>query len=397
MIWHKTIGGLAVVVTAVFALLSAPTALMAAPGDHRLKAVASFKGGAHKTFKNGALTRGGDGELYGVLGTNRTCGAIYRVRPGEGITIVHDFADGAQGCGLVGTLLLASDGYLYGTTAHGGTHRRGVVFRFDPKGEFKVVTHFTPAMSVARPVGGLLEGQDGLLYGTSENGGMNGGTIFSVSKDGHVQVLYFLDERSGEYPNGQLLQLADGSLLGTTYAGGLYGRGVLFRNDLRGGHTILHDFTGNEDGAFPGSGLVAGVDGKLYGAVIAGGLKNAGALYRTDADGSNFQVIYHPEWATGAQPRGRLIRAQDGRMLGTMALAGGGSDNEGDGNGVVFSIDTNGHYRVLARLDLTTVGGWPDEELTDVGDGVVYGLTSSGGKHNAGTVFRFAYPLGRDR
>lgn len=365
----------------------------ASPAGDKFKVVDSFSGGAQGMHPEGALTLGPDGALYGTLGWDPdvgTCGTIYRVRPHEGVVVLHYFRDGLDGCAPMGKLLFASDGHFYGTTVHGGQDGRGVVFRFDANSDYAVVASFTESSGIAWAKGELLEGQDGLLYGTSQEGGRIGrGTIFSVSKDGQIVVLYSFTSLTGENPNGELLQLSDGSLVGTASYGGRNGVGVVFMNDRRGGHTILHDFAGGKDGAFPLAGLTHGPDGKLYGTAVAEGKDNNGVLYRLDADGSNYQVFYRPKTAAGVQPRARLVLGPDGSLLGTMAL-GGRRDLSGDG--VAFSITTSGDYKVLVRLDDGTSGGWPDMGLTDAKNGLFYGLTNLGGAYGLGTVFRFAYP-----
>ncbi len=73
------------------------------------------------------------------------------------------------------------------------------------------------------PLGGLVQGIDGNLYGTTELGGSsNAGTIFGVDTNGNLFNVYsFKGGTNGADPVGSLIQGADGALCGTTLVGGV--------------------------------------------------------------------------------------------------------------------------------------------------------------------------------
>jgi uncharacterized repeat protein (TIGR03803 family) len=86
---------------------------------------------------NYALTQTPDGTWYGV--TAMPPGIAFRTRfDGQGVTGLHRFDAAENGTGPSGPLLLASDGYLYGTTSYGGNEKGflgtgpGTVFRLAP-------------------------------------------------------------------------------------------------------------------------------------------------------------------------------------------------------------------------------------------------------------------------
>jgi uncharacterized repeat protein (TIGR03803 family) len=69
-----------------------------------------------------------------------------------------------------------------------------------------------------------------------------------------------------------------GNLYGTTFFGGAHecttnhlGCGVVFKLDTAGKETVLHNFTGGADGAFPYAGLMMDKAGNLYGTASQGG------------------------------------------------------------------------------------------------------------------------------
>jgi uncharacterized repeat protein (TIGR03803 family) len=85
------------------------------------------------------------------------------------------------------------------------------------------------------PIGALVQGPNGNLYGATTAGGTGGkGTIFEISTDGSVyKVLHDFGDgtvpNDGAIPNGGLILGQDGNLYGTTYEGGSAGLGTIFR------------------------------------------------------------------------------------------------------------------------------------------------------------------------
>ena len=69
-------------------------------------------------------------------------------------------------------------------------------------------------------LGGI--GYNGMLYSSSSHG-----TVFQVTPDGAFTNLVLFT--GGELPFGGLMQGADGNLYGTTRGGGAYGNGTIFR------------------------------------------------------------------------------------------------------------------------------------------------------------------------
>src|SRR5437867_1322049 len=58
-------------------------------------------------------------------------------------------------------------------------------------------------------------------------------------------------DKSGSHPRGTLIQGSDGVLYGTTEAGGAYGLGVVFRLNTDGtGYAVLRSFTGGTNDGY---------------------------------------------------------------------------------------------------------------------------------------------------
>ena len=159
----------------------------------------------------------------------------------------------------VAELVEIDDGSLYGTTARFNgsevprrqlTH--GTIFRVDPAtGAFTTRYRFS-GPDGSNPVAPLIQGTDGLIYGTTSAGGAYGfGTVFSLDSAGTLTTLHHFAGADGANPNAGVIQGLDGRLYGTTTNGGAFGYGTVFVMNVTGGLTTLHDFA-LSDGAQSG-------------------------------------------------------------------------------------------------------------------------------------------------
>lgn len=300
------------------------------------------------------LVQGLDGNFYGTAssgGNNQAvcntvdgCGTIFKITPGGVFTLLHQFCSNQCSSGLVeggqpaGRLLLASDGNFYGVTTQGGIASTGTVYRISPNGVFKTIYYFNGNINGATdgldPVGGLVEGKDGNLYGTTQFGGLDvdGGTLFKMTKNGVETILHdWVRNSNGDFPDGSqpegaLMQASDNSFYGTTYFssnGGLPVAGTLFRITANGVFNKLYDF--DLDNPFNGIGPKAGViqasDGKLYGTTNSGGTGDFGSIYQASLQGV-VSVLSYDCADNGATPLDVPLQAADGTFYVTAAVCG---------------------------------------------------------------------------
>ena len=105
--------------------------------------------------------------LFVLYGTGTT--AVYRLAPdGTGFTVIHNFVLKTF---ITGGLVQGRDGNLYGTTQASLVHIYGSVFQLSPDGSTFNTLHAFDLTNGSKPDDDLLLGSDGRLYGTTQEGG----------------------------------------------------------------------------------------------------------------------------------------------------------------------------------------------------------------------------------
>ena len=236
-------------------------------------------------------------------------GVVYELLKGKtGWTqkTLYAFTGGSDGGIPQAALLMDGAGNLYGTTYSGGANGNGVVFALKRKPhhawKYQVLWTFAGGNDGAAPSGSLIMDASGNLYGTSTGGGTGVvGTVFELSppandsKPWSESILYnFTGNSDGGEPMGNVLLGSDGNLYGTTAGYGQYNYGTVYRLTQSGGKwslSVLHAFQGGADGEVPRDGLIQDSNGVLYG-TTAGFDNSYGNVFALNTDGSNYNVIY---------------------------------------------------------------------------------------------------------
>jgi uncharacterized repeat protein (TIGR03803 family) len=350
-----------------------------------------------------SMIEGTNGALYGTTksGGAYNQGVVFRInRDGSDYTLVRSFT-GTNGDGgePYAGVIQANDGMLYGVTSEdyesfGVLFGKGTVFRIAPDGSgYQVLHKFTGGAGGANPLGGLLQANDGVLYGTTFYvGSHNSGTVFKMNLDGSgfsVLMSFGSVSADGAYPQATLIQGNDGALYGSTQSGGIGGSsGIVFKFDTTGSvYQILKKFSG-ADGASPWAPLLQGKDGALYGTTLIGGDAGAGTVFKLNTDGTGFKMLrsFTGVNGDGKYPQGALIQMDNGVLYGT--TSSGGIPLPG-GNGTVFQMNPDGTaYTVLRRFVQDSYDGLsPGCGLLKASNGTLYGTTVAGGKDQNGTIF----------
>src|ERR1017187_1409755 len=169
-------------------------------------------------------------------------------------------------------------------------------------------------------------------------------------------------------------------LYGMTLFGGTYGNGILFHlNESNNSFTIDTNFDNN---ANPLGGLMKASDGMLYGMTQTDGTYSSGTLFRLDPSNGHLTTLVNFDDVTqGSMPNGDLIQASNGLLYG-MTSSGGSN-----GSGTLFSYDIS--TNILTPLVNFDINAQPWGTLLQGSNGLLYGLTTFDGTNNAGTIFTF--------
>ena len=336
-----------------------------------------------------ALVQGADGNLYGTSqgGGLQGLGTVYQMTPGGSVTVLHAFT-GPDGANPTAPLIQARDGNFYGTTLGNNLSSvDGTVFRITPGGSFTTLHLFTRADGSA-PWAGLVEGRDGFLYGTTQNGGeWDRGALYRISTAGDFTLLHSLNGGlEGGGSRAELIQGFDGNFYGTAGGGGAGNIGTVFRMTPAGDVTVLHAFAGGaSDGSSPISALVQAIDGNFYGTTQAGGPGDFGLVFRLTPAGV-FTILHaFTGGADGWHPSAPLVASSDQKLYGTTQF--GPTAPALNGPGTVFSMTLSGTLTTLHQFAGDGDGQNPLSGMIHGSDGNFYGAVVSGGPA-FGVVYR---------
>jgi len=200
--------------------------------------------------------------------------------------VLWSFGGSGDGIFPYAGIALGNDGNLYGTTEQGGAHGYGSVYKLTLTGSESVLWSFSNSTTDGRyPESALIQTPDGNLYGSTTYGGAyNGGTIFKITPEGNESLVWqFGAAGDATHPTGPLVQGPDGAIYGTSVDGGLntYG-GTIFRFWPSVGavyESVLWSFGNAGDGSSPSGGVIFGTDYHLYGTTWWGGSFGNGTVF----------------------------------------------------------------------------------------------------------------------
>lgn len=328
------------------------------------------------------LTETSPGVFYGTtyLGPGRSSGGtIFSISAGT-LTTLHDFNVATEGQSPNGSLSQFSDGNLYGANTFGGSGAQGTLFRSGLSGTITVLRSFTGANG-SQPFS-LIPARDGNLYGVAE-GGSGQGIFLRVSTAGTVTALHNFSAAEGT-PTGPVIQASDGNFYGTTTQGGSGDN--LYRISKTGALTIIHTFP---MASLPADGLLQASNGQLYGITQIGSNPSGfGEIFRATLAGTVTTIHTFTNGLDGGTPQTSLMQASDGNIYGTTSQGGAA------GGGTIFQVTLADAFATMHSFILAD-GIDPETSspgLAQGSDGKLYGVTTSGGASNGGTVF--SYDLG---
>ncbi|HXW13566.1 MAG TPA: choice-of-anchor tandem repeat GloVer-containing protein [Terriglobia bacterium] len=328
-------------------------------------------------------------------------------------TVIHAFQSSNKydGSSPDAPVIADSKGALYGTTATGGKHGWGTVFKLTPPtvsgGAWteSILYSFTGGNDGGQPGPGPLLLKGGSLYGTTSDGGANqGGVVFELSpgKPWVETVLYAFATGSGGFtPSSGLTEGSDGTYYGTTFKGGAHSQGVVYRlSPPTGGgawtEAPIYAFQGGStDGSEPGNNLIL-AGGSLYGVTLGG----SGTAFKLTHSGSGpwTETILHTfNPAIEGPPNAAMVFDSGGALYGVTTANGASA-------GTVFQLIPPTGGGAWTKNTLYSFQGSPDNDgATPTGAifdaaGALVGSTQYGGTNSncgvvgCGTIFTLTPP-----
>lgn len=319
---------------------------------------------------------------------------------GNNQTVAYSFPIENQGANpSYMSLYKATNGLFYGVTPYGGFYNGGVLYAYNADTHTYIVLKDFDDLSGNTPVGGVIQAANGKLYGLTSSGGTDYSGVlyeYDYSNDVYTVLMNFDYGTSGSSPYGSLIEASNGKLYGTTVYGGANGYGVLFEYDLgTDTYTKKMDFDGTTTGNYPYGHLTEVSTGKLYGMTNSGGPNSStfngnGVLYAYDFTNDSFTIKKEFNYASGNRPMGSVTLASNGMVYGMTRSGGSAFDH---GTLFEFNPDTD-TYNVLVNFSESTTGSAPDGDVIESSNGNLYGLTSNGGANGYGVLFEYNISLG---
>jgi uncharacterized repeat protein (TIGR03803 family) len=323
--------------------------------------------------------------------------------------VIYTFAGGKDGEYLDTDLVTDSAGNIYGSTVLGGDFGGGTVFQLSPSGTgwtHTVLYSFTGGKDGGEPYKGVTLDPQGNVYGTAVTGGAGScdggcGVAFKLTNSGGTwtqSVIHtFTGGNDGSGPGSGLTFDQHGNLYGMTPTGGADSLGVIYqlKPQTNGAWklNVIHTFTGGVDGSTGSAGrMILDRAGNLYGVATFGGANGHGVAFeltRTQTGWTLLPLYAFMDQPDGASPYGGLIFDKAGNLYGTTYYAGVNDV------GTVYKLThANGAWSesVLYSFKGGTDGSSPISTLVSDAAGNLYGTTSDGGTGCAcGVIFKLAH------
>jgi uncharacterized repeat protein (TIGR03803 family) len=353
----------------------------------------SFSGGTGTSVSGELLWY--DEQLWGTTvtgGGSSTCGSVFRRTAAGAIETLHAFSCTANESGPRGRLVVGPDGALWGTTA-GYLSSGGTVFRLATGPVPSVSTVHSFSAFGDNPSGGLVA-WGGMLWGVVAGAGTssynNLGSVFQVEPEAPLQTVHSFRSGGGR----EVLSLTEdegGAWYGTTGRGGALGLGTVFRTAPDGSATTVHEFEDTLSGSQPHSYVTRATDGNLYGVRDVGGQFGRGTLFQLLPSGPRTDMHhFNGVWGDtdGRNPSVAPTEGRDGMLYGMTPTGGAASW------GTAYRIGKDGSgYQKLFDLNGVGTGSESSRRLLEASDNWFYGVAPLNGWNGYsagyGTVFRF--------
>lgn len=236
---------------------------------------------------------------------------------------------------------------------------------------------------------------DGSIWGATSSGGANkSGGLYKIDASGVARMVFSFPApktQSGDPRGGavDLIKGPDGDIYGTSYAGGLFDAGTVFKikRDDESVH-VVHSFqTGVNAWYSPQSSLVFDKDKNLYTTLIGNNQPSLGvaSLIKIDSEWNESGIHIFKETSDA----GGFIATPTIDAGGDIYGINTGNGVGGSNSGYLYKISKNKGFSVLHNFGKTEGDGLQPRQLFIKND-ILYGITMAGGVNGQGVIFRYS-------
>ena len=220
------------------------------------------------------------------------------------------------------------------------------------------------------------DGYSQKLYSSSPSG--SNVFVFDIT-DNSIKQLGLLNSVNIGQPIGNLVHIGNGEFIGiTVQSPNLYG--AIYKTDTSGSAVqLLYEFTNNNTAT---SSFVRADNGKLY-CLGNTGTNNESAIYSFDPSTKVYIKEYEITGKAGTARLGGMIQANNGILYGV--TSSGGVDDKGR----IFSYTTSSKSFTTLYEFSNATGTNPAAAMIQGANGLLYGVTSYGGANDKGVIFSF--------
>ena len=362
----------------------------------------SFTGGQDGKWSVSGITMGSPETLYGTTyagGTNQQncqagCGTVFKLTLHNSnwiFTPLYDFPIAANPRGGI----TVGPGGVPFSTASGGNGNYGTVFYVTPQPNIchsvqcywdeSPVYAFRGGYGLLPEYSNLTFDSAGNIYGTTYGGPYpGGGAMYELMRSGEtwtpILLHSFGNGNDGIHPYSNVVIDQLGNFYATTNMGGTAGLGAVVQvpvGQYPYTDNVIYNFSNDQNGYGPATGLIMDAQGNLYGTTQIGGSGGGGTVFELSPSGGqwNFTLLYSFTGESGPVS-GNLTMDSTGSLYGT-------TNQDGLFNlGMVFKLSpSNGSWRLTDLHDFTggSDGSYPTENVALDSSGNLYGTAEEGG------------------
>ena len=264
-----------------------------------------------------------------------------------------------------------------------------------------------------KPRAGIVFDKAGNAFGTSSEGGANGGSngiIWEVTKSGTYIDLHDFGGTvknasgntgpDGSQPYCSVAFDSNGNMFGTTLTGGANGKGIVWEITKAGKYLDIHDFGGKitdaqgnsaTDGVNPEANVTIDSAGNIFGTAPLGGGYGAGVVWEITTSGQYKDLHdFGQQYVDGSDVVGGVTLDNFGNIIGSTSYGGA------NGQGLLWKLSKTGVFQHLHDFGGTVKnadgksgpdGTLPKTCVTIDANGNIFGTTPNGGPSDAGILW----------